>query len=80
MKAKSDMAYRIPDADELVDINNWGRLEVERGRSDCSRNAGRRYNRNHRLGDGLVLGRARHGFFDAITRMVEDLALLEAWK
>lgn len=60
MKAK-EVAYRIPDADELVDIDNWGRLEVEGGGSDCSGNAGRRYNRNHRLGDGLVLRRARHG-------------------
>jgi len=54
------MAYRVSDADELVNIDNRGRLEVERGGCHCSRDARRSDHRDHRLGGGLVLGRARH--------------------
>jgi hypothetical protein len=59
--AKKQMAYRISDADELVNIDNGGSLEVVRCGGHGDGDAGRRNNGNHRLGDGLVLGRARHG-------------------
>lgn len=55
------MAYRIPDADELVNIDDGGRLEGEGGSRHCDRDAGRRCDGQHWLGGGLVLGRARHG-------------------
>jgi hypothetical protein len=59
---KKQMAYRISDADELVNVDDRGRLvEVVSRGGHGDGDAGRRNDRNHWLGDGLVLRWARHG-------------------
>lgn len=55
--------YRIADADELVNINDWGLLECEILGGHGSRDSGcRGSNRSGSGLGGLVLGWTRHGF------------------